>query len=652
MSRFFSQESLTFSQSQLNPAIVVPLVKFSCSLTNEGNTTGVQWTHYSRSDLELVIQEVQVSSSENEKHLLMKVVAGAEYLVCDEFLCKAFNVVTPFKEEQNLNDIVRVHKNFVLSPDSEIPVRVVVKPPLLALRYPKLNDVRRLQFRFRGDSDFNRVLNILINLGLTPTESLSSGPVLRSRPPTADPTCSGVSNGHSSAVGYLPLTPNSEFKVPMGPDSAGSMLQRPSSSYTSRSDDHLCIRPQSAMSISSFMPQSKPSAEPLNRAQSLYVSQFEREQRQIQSSNSILNTSDKVPSNGNAYVNRILLPKPEESQHRFSVSPFFETQRKHCLPDRFTSFSSANDPHNSRNKTHETALDLFSPAEDRPLPRSTEYPFFGAPGKRPISLPAENDICLGLPIPPKRQLPFATLKDPLRSKSVSVADTSRPVQAPQQRKRPLEKFTRENTSNGRSITPTKKPAKRRVASRKGTTYLSEVNGLSSNAFPSKDSSASVTLDIPMQTEKSPPLEARSIATPIALDRTPLKLQAEGIKARQQSMPTLKTPMTLKMVDRSTQTQTLSGRDHTAALKPASNIPVVDLQSTRPTASVLQDDLDLVISRYTSGSRVSLPSNYSDVPDDKRHKMLNDFIIKNLENDDFLKLAEDMDVSWRRIGLAR
>lgn len=147
MSRFFSRESPTFPQSQLNSAIILPLVKFSCSLTNQGDATGAQWTHYSRSDLELVIQEVQVSSSGNEKHLLMKVVAGAEYLVCDKSLYEAFIVVTPLKEEQDLNDIVRVYKNFVLSPGSEIPVRVVVKPPLLALRYPKLNDVSRERCR-------------------------------------------------------------------------------------------------------------------------------------------------------------------------------------------------------------------------------------------------------------------------------------------------------------------------------------------------------------------------------------------------------------------------------------------------------------------------------------------------------------------------
>lgn len=52
-----------------------------------------------------------------------------------------FNVLTIFKEEQNLEDIARIHKNFIPSPGLEIPVRVVVKPPLLALRYPKLHDV-------------------------------------------------------------------------------------------------------------------------------------------------------------------------------------------------------------------------------------------------------------------------------------------------------------------------------------------------------------------------------------------------------------------------------------------------------------------------------------------------------------------------------
>ncbi|KAM0134047.1 hypothetical protein ACHAO1_005875 [Botrytis cinerea] len=634
MSQPFSRESPSFSQSQTNPGIVIPLVKISCSLTSEGNTTGVRWTHYLRNDLELVIQEMQGSSPANEKHLAMKVVAGAEYL-----------------EEQNLNDIVRVYKNFVSSPGSEVPVRVVVKPPLLALRYPKLNKVRRLQFKFRGDSDFNQVLNILINLGLTVTDSVPSRSVLQSRPSIAASTPSGIPDGYSSAVGYLPLTPNSEFKVPMRPDSADSILQRPSSSYSSRSDDIFYSRPLSAMSISSFMPQSRPSADPLNGTQSLYVSQFEREQRQIQSSNSVMHNSDKVTPNDNSCGNRILLPKPEESQHRFSTSPFFETPRKHCLPDRLTSFSLDNDLHNPRNKIYGTALDCSRIVGDHLLPRSIDYPFFGAPEKRPISLPTENEICLGLTIPPKRQLPFATVRDSSRAKSVSLADTNRLVQTPKQRKRPLEDFIGGNPSN-ESSTPTTKPTKRRVASRKGTVHLPEVNGPPSKDCPSKETSASDTLGVPIQTEKLPLLEVMSTITPTISDSLPSKLQAEGNSARQQPFPVLKTPMALRMLDRSTQTQTLSGRDHTAALKPALNGSVVGLQSTLPTALALQEDLDLIVSRYSSGSRVNLPPNYNDVPDDERHKMLNDFIIKNLENDNFLKLVEDMEASWRRIGLTR
>lgn len=91
MSQSFSREShLNFQQPQRNSNIVVPLVKFSFSLTHQSSTTGSQWTHYSRNDLELVIQEVQVGSlrlhNESESHLVMKVVAGAEYLVCKIYL--------------------------------------------------------------------------------------------------------------------------------------------------------------------------------------------------------------------------------------------------------------------------------------------------------------------------------------------------------------------------------------------------------------------------------------------------------------------------------------------------------------------------------------------------------------------------------------
>lgn len=108
-------------------------------------------------------------------------------------------------------------------------------------------------------------------------DSASSGPALQARPSTASSISSGTTIVPSTpTTTYLSSSQNTEFKVPMRPDSVSSVLQRPSSSYTSRSDEPPFSRPQSAMSISSYMPQSKPSAEQSKRAESLYVSQLER----------------------------------------------------------------------------------------------------------------------------------------------------------------------------------------------------------------------------------------------------------------------------------------------------------------------------------------------------------------------------------------
>ncbi|KAI9650749.1 hypothetical protein NHQ30_000774 [Ciborinia camelliae] len=629
MSQFFSQEShLNIQQSQRNSAIVVPLVKFSCSLTHQGSTTGSQWTHYSRNDLELVIQEVQVGSpqgqNESTSHFVMKVVAGAEYLVCPTYLDDA-QFCNTLKEEQDLEDIARISKNFVPSPGIEIPVRVVIKQPLLALRYPKAHDVRRLQFRFRDDSGFGQIVNILTNLGLTTTDSVSSGPT---RSSTVNSTSSGMVPS-TPTTSYLSSSQNTDFKVPMRPDSASSTIQRSSSSYKSRSDNHLLSRPQSAMSISSFMPQSKPSLEPLKRAQSLYVSQIEIEPREIRTSNFVIPSSNNIPLNHDPYWNRVLLPKSEESQRGFSASPFFEPQAKDHLPNGSTSSSSVNGADNFRNNGYGTVLDSFSSTEYRPLSRPTEYPTFSALGKRPISLPTEHDICFGLSIPPKRQLPFSTVKEPLSTAAVPTIpeDVNLTVQAVNERKKPLEETFDTSPANEIS-TPTKIPTKRRIASRKGITHLPEVNDPPTRILPSISRSTSDRLGVPI-----------------------------GVAARQRPVSTSSNKVgTPKMVDSSTQTQTLSGRDHTAALKPMQTASGGEGSSSLPTAfeppQILQHDLDLFVSRYSSRSRISLPPNYSDVPDDVRHKMLNDFIIENLENEDFLKLAEDMDASWRRIGLTR
>ncbi|APA08695.1 hypothetical protein sscle_04g034650 [Sclerotinia sclerotiorum 1980 UF-70] len=633
MSQFFSQEShLTFQQSQQNLTIVVPLVKFSCSSVNQGSTTGIQWSHYLRNDLELVIQEMQNGSSGNEKNLMMKVVAGADYL-----------------EEQNLDDIARNYKDFIPSPGSRNPVDVVVKRPILALRYPKRNNIRRIQFKFRDDSDFFRIVNTLTSLGLMTTDSIFPVPAFQLCPSTTTSSSSSTSMVHHTptAASYISSPQDTEFKVPMRPDSASSTLRRPVSSNTSRSDGYVFSRPQSAMSITSFMPHSKPSIETLKKKQALYTSQIGRQQQEIQPSNLIVPSSNDISSSHSAYRSPVFLPNHEGSP---STSRFFETGKTQYLLNRLASFSSVDDTNNLRHNGHGPVLDSFSPSECQPLARPAEYPIFSSLGKRLLPLSTDHDICSGFLIPPKRQLPFATVKDPSRSESVSAIEPNQPVEAPGQRKRSLKELSDANSSNTVTTT-TEKPTKRRFASRKAM-HLQEIDDRLTKPVPSTDVLAGNSLGVPILSGQPSPLALWTVAA-LAPSNLPSKLQEKEISATQRLLSTPHDkPTARKMAERSTQTQTLSGRDHTAALKSTRSASLVEVPSNFPAAFVLQEDLDLFISRYSSRSQINLPPNYNKVPAEERHKMLNDFILKNLENEDFHKMAKDTDASARRVGLTR
>lgn len=351
----------------------------------------------------------------------------------------------------------------------------------------------------------------------------------------------------------------------------------------------------------------------------------------------------------NTYGNRALLPRSEELQRRFSASPFFESRVRDCLPNGIVS-PLVNDRDNNGRNEQSTILDSVNASEIHPRSSPTEYSLLSALRTRPISLPNEHDICFGLPIPPKRQLPFATGKAPSKSRSASVADTDRPIQAQGQRKRSIEEFFNANPTS-KIPTPTKKPTKRRIASRKSTHLPCKIDPPTKGTISKSDG-----LGPPPLTEEPSLIAAKTVVAPSTL-RLPSKLQPKGAGTQERPVSnSVNNTITPKMVDRSTQTQTLSGRDHTAALKPAPIAPVIELPSNLPTAfeppPILQKDLDLFVSRFSSRSRIDLPPNYTDVPDNARHKMLNDFIIANLENEDFLKLAEDMDASWRRMGLSR
>jgi hypothetical protein len=112
----------------------------------------------------------------------------------------------------------------------------------------------------------------------------------------------------------------------------------------------------------------------------------------------------------------------------------------------------------------------------------------------------------------------------------------------------------------------------------------------------------------------------------------------------------------KMVDRATQTQTLSGRDHTAPLALTTAVgrpPSARIGEAIQPPDSFMNEIEAFVSK-----RKHLPApqelwqrpGYAEASPEERQAIINDFICENLDNEDFLKLCEDTGNVWRRIGL--
>lgn len=156
-----------------------------------------------------------------------------------------------------------------------------------------------------------------------------------------------------------------------------------------------------------------------------------------------------------------------------------------------------------------------------------------------------------------------------------------------------------------------------------------------------------------------PLAAKSLTTTAPAASSGLQSK-ECVTKRRSSTPS-NAPQTvkrLKMVSQGTQTQTISGRDHTAGIVKApfndvtenSNGVYPELNPLLATcwrelfAFIKKDEAPLVTKELWE-----IPG-YADGDEDARDTMLNDFICANLANEDFRKLCEDIEHAWRRIGL--
>jgi hypothetical protein len=210
--------------------------------------------------------------------------------------------------------------------------------------------------------------------------------------------------------------------------------------------------------------------------------------------------------------------------------------------------------------------------------------------------------------------------------------------------------------DNKNSTPVTKPApKKRVAQRKGP--AAKANTEKSDPAIAADTlmNESLTTEPGAQEQDVSPLTAKSAAVSIRPSSAASGLVSKATAATKKRTAPLarsSSPKRPKMIDQATQTQTLSGRDHSVSQrKLPENIPEL-VDSPSPPGSYL-DALDDFVTRHKArpaAKELWETPGYAEADQEHRDKILNDFICDNLENSDFIQLCLDTEISWRRIGL--
>jgi len=269
-------------------------------------------------------------------------------------------------------------------------------------------------------------------------------------------------------------------------------------------------------------------------------------------------------------------------------------------------------------------------------------------------------------IPPKRELPFPRRHIPEKPRSASASDLP-PLPKPTPAAKRAESTIKAIKPSTQVVeTPAPKPApKKRVAQRKapvaklleGVPCVTEE--LPDNEPPvlkAKDTSKAIGCN--SQEEELSPLAAKSTAlSSHPVSATGLPTKATASKKRAAPARPASAAKRAKMVDQGTQTQTLSGRDHTIAIPSITTgrapEPIIVEAPPAPPPETYLDMVDrFVMENKTRQSPKELwqTPTYIEATEEQRYNLLGDFICANLENEDFIKLCEDAGLAWRRIGL--
>jgi hypothetical protein len=272
-------------------------------------------------------------------------------------------------------------------------------------------------------------------------------------------------------------------------------------------------------------------------------------------------------------------------------------------------------------------------------------------------------------IPPKRELPFKRPRssgDILASTEGGLPSFSKATIVPRStsvgRKTPIQEIAILGPTAAPEITTTPKfSPKKRAVQRKASTIqptspVSQIdkiatvdNELVMNHVPRTEDEVST-----LTPKNSIPLARSSSALPAVVSKA-----APPKKRNITPRPSLvnKRP---KMVDQSTQTQLSPTSHNQSARIVTSNIEVNNategIPLLMPPPESYLNIVDEFVTKYKDrpapgkSSELWETPGYDEMGEEQRLDMINDYLCRNLENPQFLKLCEDVEHSWRRIGL--
>ena len=294
---------------------------------------------------------------------------------------------------------------------------------------------------------------------------------------------------------------------------------------------------------------------------------------------------------------------------------------------------------------------------------STADPFRNDPAQ-PASTPIDHNISNMFPF--NKDSPFL-LKPQAKARAASVSILP-PLPKPTPVARTQSTIKAREISTEKAPTPTNKPTKRRVAQRKSSNVTSQLDEIALREEPPPESleKQPIFFEQPAEPEDEPsPLAAKSAAVAPRPASAMAGLQSKATTTKKRAAAPIRPTSAAKrpkMVDQSTQTQTLSGRDHTIARKatPANdvsadvptNVPALVADTPSPPESYL-DAVDKFVAKHKARpapKELWQAPGYAEANEEQRLLLLNDFICDNLENADFLQLCQDTEKTWRRIGL--